>query len=59
MDHGVLIRQIQQHVRWGAGSPEGVVEAPPGTVYLNVGGGAGTTLYVKETGSGKTGWAAK
>lgn len=44
---------------WGAGSPEGVITAPPGSLYSNTSGGAGTTLYVKETGTGNTGWAAK
>ncbi|MCW1985328.1 UNVERIFIED_ORG: hypothetical protein M2348_001060 [Sphingomonas sp. R1F5B] len=43
----------------GGGSPEGVVSAPVGTLYLRSDGGAGTTLYVKETGTGNTGWAAK
>lgn len=43
----------------GKGSPEGVVAANPGTLYVNLSGGVGTTLYVKETGTGKTGWAAK
>lgn len=43
----------------GSGSPEGVVIAPPGSRYYNTNGGAGTTLYVKETGTGNTGWAAK
>lgn len=56
---GVLIRQLQGKWRWGTGSPEGVVTAPVGTAYLRNDGGAGTTLYVKETGTGNTGWAAK
>lgn len=43
----------------GSGTPEGNVGAPVGTMYLNTGGGVGTTLYVKETGSGNTGWVAK
>lgn len=43
----------------GAGSPEGAVAASPGTMYVNLSGGAGTTLYVKESGSGSTGWVAK
>ena len=46
-------------VRSGEGSPEGVVSAPVGTLYLDSSGSAGTTLYVKESGSGSTGWAAK
>uniref|UniRef100_A0A6M3L3I4 Putative pectate lyase n=1 Tax=viral metagenome TaxID=1070528 RepID=A0A6M3L3I4_9ZZZZ len=43
----------------GAGSPEGAVSAGPGSLYLNTNGGAGTTLYVKESGSGNTGWVGK
>jgi hypothetical protein len=43
----------------GAGSPEGVVTAVPGKLYTDTGGGAGTTLYVKESGTGNTGWVAK
>lgn len=42
----------------GTGSPEGVVTAGPGTRYTNTTGGAGTTLYLKETGTGNTGWRA-
>lgn len=47
------------HYRNGTGSPEGVVTAPVGSVYTNKSGGAGTTLYIKESGSGNTGWIAK
>ena len=43
----------------GTGSPEGVVTANPGRIYTDSNGGVGTTLYVKETGTGNTGWAAK
>ena len=43
----------------GTGTPNGVVVATPGSVYLNIGGGAGTTLWVKETGSSNTGWVGK
>lgn len=43
----------------GQGSPEGVVTATVGSLYTRANGGAGTTLYVKESGSGKTGWVAK
>lgn len=42
----------------GTGSPEGVVTAPVGTMYLRTDGGTNTTLYVKETGAGNTGWVA-
>ncbi len=43
----------------GAGSPEGNVTAVVGSLYTRTDGGAGTTLYVKESGSAKTGWVAK
>jgi hypothetical protein len=43
----------------GAGSPEGVVTASVGSIYTRTNGGAGTTLYVKESGAGNTGWSAK
>lgn len=46
-------------VQRGAGSPEGVVTASVGVLFLRTDGGAGTTLYVKESGSGNTGWVAK
>lgn len=43
----------------GAGSPEGVVTAPVGSLYSRSDGGSGTSLYVKQSGSGNTGWAGK
>ncbi len=43
----------------GAGSPEGVVTAPVGFLYLRTDGGVSTTLYVKTSGTGNTGWTAK
>lgn len=43
----------------GAGSPEGAQSAPVGSVWLRTDGGVGTTMYVKQTGTGNTGWAAK
>lgn len=42
----------------GTGSPEGAVTAPVGSLYLQTDGGTGTTLYIKESGVGNTGWAA-
>jgi len=43
----------------GTGSPEGVVTASVGALYTRTDGGAGTTLYVKESGTSNTGWVAK
>jgi uncharacterized protein YjbI with pentapeptide repeats len=46
-------------IRSGTGSPEGVVTATVGSMWLRSDGGAGTTLYIKESGTGNTGWVAK
>lgn len=43
----------------GAGTPEAAVTAPVCSLYLRTDGGASTTLYVKESGAGNTGWVAK
>ena len=47
------------YLRFGTGTPEGVVTAPIGAFYSRTDGGAGTSLYVKESGVGNTGWIAK
>jgi hypothetical protein len=46
-------------LKTGIGNPNGFVTASPGTLYLNSSGGATTTLWVKESGTGDTGWIAK
>ncbi|CAB4131029.1 Pectate lyase superfamily protein [uncultured Caudovirales phage] len=43
----------------GNGSPQGSKTASPGSIYMNMSGGAGTSFYVKESGTGNTGWVAK
>jgi len=43
----------------GTGTPEGAVTAPVGSLFLRSDGGATTTLYVKTSGTGNTGWTAK
>lgn len=44
----------------GSGDPNSVVTGSPGDMYTNTAGGAGTTLYIKESGSAtNTGWVAK
>lgn len=56
----VAVRQLQAYVRWGTGAPNGVVVGSPGMLWLRTDGGAGTTLYVKESGVGtSSGWTAK
>lgn len=51
-----LAKQIQ---KWGTGTPEGVVAAGVGSIFYRTDGGAGTTLYVKQAGTGNTGWVGK
>lgn len=46
-------------MRSGTGTPEASVTAIAGSLYLRTDGGAGTTLYIKESGTGNTGWIAK
>lgn len=44
---------------FGTGDPEGVITAPVSSTWHRSDGGAGTSFYVKESGTGNTGWAAK
>lgn len=59
-DLDVLVRQLQGSIPLvGKGSPENVVVASPGRLYVNTNGGTNTTLYVKESGTASSGWIAK
>ena len=53
--------QLNSGPEWisGTGTPEGAVTASVGSLFSRTDGGASTTLYVKESGSGNTGWVAK
>lgn len=42
-----------------SGTPEGSYTAPVGSLYLRTDGGAGTSFYVKQSGTGNTGWVGK
>lgn len=46
-------------IYYGAGSPNGTYIGTVGSLFLRTDGGASTTLYVKESGTGNTGWVAK
>jgi hypothetical protein len=39
-------------------NPEGATTAEPGSLFAKTAGGAGQTLWVKESGGGNTGWKA-
>jgi len=53
------IGQADAEIYTGLGSPEGVITAKVGSLYIRRDGGVGTTFYVKESGTGNTGWVAK
>jgi hypothetical protein len=42
-----------------AGTPESFITAAVGSTIVNTAGGAGTSFYVKESGTGSTGWVGK
>ena len=47
-------------IRQGVGNPNSAETGSPGDVYLNLSGGAGATLWIKESGvKTDTGWVAK
>lgn len=48
-----------ERVLLGVGVPENVVTATVGTIYERSDGGAITSIYIKESGTGNTGWVAK
>jgi hypothetical protein len=58
-DGGLELTQAGPTISAGSGTPEGAITAPVGSVYLRTNGGASTSLYVKESGAGNTGWVAK
>lgn len=41
----------------GTGDPNGVETAPPGSSFSRIDGVAGETYYIKQSGTGNTGWA--
>ena len=42
----------------GSGSPEGAVTAPAGSIFSRTDGGDGSTVYIKQSGTGSAGWSA-
>ena len=55
---GVMTLADSTTIRDGSGTPEGSVTATVGSLYLRTNGGDETSLYIKESGSGNTGWSA-
>lgn len=56
---GLSVNSQNSKILAGVGTPEGAVTATVGSIYMRSNGGAGTTFYVKESGTGNTGWVAK
>jgi hypothetical protein len=56
---GTLVLLNASTIRTGANTPEGAVTANVGSLFLRTDGGVSTTLYVKTSGTGNTGWTAK
>ena len=51
--------KMAEYIYLGAGTPESVVTAPLGALYINTSGGVDVCLYSKETGANtNTGWIA-
>lgn len=46
------------YIKFGSGTPEGSVTAPVGSYYSRTDGSTGTSFYIKQSGSGNTGWTA-
>lgn len=59
MDWIGAMNRFRRMNKQGTGAPNGVVTAPIGAIYHRLDGGAGTSIYVKESGTGNTGWVAK
>lgn len=57
--NGSTYKRLTGNIYEGEGTPEAAVVAAIGSLYLRTNGGANTTLYVKESGAGNTGWVAK
>lgn len=57
---GTIMDRINGILRYtGSGTPEGSITGPVGSIYQRTNGGAGTSFYVKESGTGNTGWVGK
>ena len=58
--NGVIAPQgTNAHIYSGYGTPEGLITAQIGSIYLRTDGGVSTSFYIKESGDGNTGWVAK
>lgn len=54
-----LLDALNERFKTGSGTPESVVTANPGCIFQRTDGGAVTSIYIKTSGTGNTGWTAK
>jgi hypothetical protein len=55
----ILFNNNLPFISQGTGSPEGAVTARISSLYFRLDGGSNTSVYIKESGTGNTGWVAK
>lgn len=58
LNGNITFNSTGPQVRYGTGTPEGAVTAPVGSIFLRSDGGTATSVYIKESGAGNTGWVA-
>ena len=46
-------------ITMGYGTPEATITKKIGSIYMRLDGGANTSVYIKESGTGSSGWVAK
>lgn len=56
LQYSVIDQGSNIRVEYGTGTPEASITANIGSLFINKSGGSGTTLYVKQSGTGNTGW---
>lgn len=54
----ILVSASSVGIFYGSGGPNGVVKASPGSIYMNQLGGDTSTLFMKASGVGNTGWVS-
>lgn len=52
----VILKSSTRGIHYSVGSPEGSIASSPGSIAINGLGGAGNTVYMKESGTENTGW---
>ena len=57
LNGNVVLQTVKVYT--GSGTPESAVTAPIGSLFMRTDGGASTSFYVKESGTGNTGWVGK